>query len=94
MYYFNQQAVRDLLKAERITQEEAAAESGVGLSTFKSYLKNQRSVPMAVVVDVAAALGVAPSKLLGPDDPLVATMDLARALGISVEDYGKHLAAA
>jgi len=93
MYYFNQLALRDTLKAERITQAEAADAAGISLTAFKSYAKNQRSVPMKVVVDVAALLGIAPSKLLGASDPRLATMDLAKALGISVEDYGKHVAA-
>lgn len=94
MYHLNQSGVRQLLKSRRITQEEAASMAKVGLSTFKSYLKNQRTVPMQVVIDLAVGLGEAPSKLLGPSDPVASTMDLAKALGISVEDYGRHLASA
>lgn len=87
MHYINQPVLRDAMYMARMTQAQAAEAAGLPLSTFKSYLHQQRSVPLDAVTAIAEALQCDPFSLIGPRDPASVSAHLTISLGVTPEKY-------
>lgn len=79
---------------KRLTQAEVAESLGLNISTFKSYFRCLRSVPMKVVADLALLLGCDAYRLIGPTDPKKAAIELTAALGVTPSEYADYCDAA
>jgi transcriptional regulator with XRE-family HTH domain len=57
--------IRDELGRRGMQQQELADAVGIGRATMNRYLQGHRTMPMPTFINVAAALGMQPSQLMG-----------------------------
>lgn len=93
MHFINPPALRKAMWQADMTQEETAKAAGLKLSTFKSYLRLKRHVPLSAVVSIGEALKCDTYSLIGPLDPHATVRGLVKEMAMSPDEYVEWVAA-